>query len=150
MFIDMQVLYIVGMRKYCRYEGYISRLKSDQLLKRSTIAPFTGLCTAWATTIGGGHEIITHNSFHLMVFYSIPSGSTRMSPQLVHNRIGGLHIPSIDLLVSRRIALGQMLEQLIHGGLVVSDGGGDGVDGFFARGGGGIGGGHLDEGWEDV
>ena len=109
MFIDVQVLYIVGMRKYCRYEGYISRLKSDQLLKRSTIAPFTGLCTAWATTTGGGHEIITHNSFHLTVFYSIPSipsGSTRMSPQLVHNRIGGLHIPSIDLLVSRRIALG--------------------------------------------
>ena len=71
MFIDMQVLYIVGMRKYCRYEGYISRLKSDQLLKRSTIAPFTGLCTAWATTIGGGHEIITHNSSHGVLFNPI-------------------------------------------------------------------------------
>ena len=71
-----------------------------------------------------------------------------MSPQLIHHAIDGLHIPGIDLVAG--IAIRQMLDELIQGGLVVADGGGDGVDGFFARGGGGIGGGHVDQGWEDV
>ena len=71
-----------------------------------------------------------------------------MSPQLVHNGIDGLHIPGIDLVAG--IAIREVLDELIQGGLVVADGGGDGVDGFFARGGGGIGGGHVDQDWEDV
>lgn len=71
-----------------------------------------------------------------------------MSPQLIHHAIDGLHIPGIDLVAG--IAIRQMLDEFIQGGLVVADGGGDGVDGFFARGGGGIGGGHVDQGWEDV
>lgn len=117
--------------------------------------PTTAPPTKWLTEVVDEHLLRHPDSVVIFIHKTLlyrclihNLGRRRMSTQLIHNAIDGLHIPGIDLVVG--IAIRQMLDQLIQGGLVVADGGGDGVDGFFARGGGGIGGGHFDEGWEDV
>ena len=51
------------------------------------------------------------------------------SAQLVHDHIDSVHVTCIGL---GGVTFGQALVQLIHGGLVVADGGGESIDGLLA------------------
>lgn len=71
-----------------------------------------------------------------------------MGSQFVHNHIDSLHISGVDLLAG--VSLGEMFHGFVHGGLVVANGGGNGIDGLLAGGGVGIRGGDGDESRDSV
>lgn len=73
-----------------------------------------------------------------------------MRPQLVHDHINRIHITSIDLL--RCVAFGEVLDQFIHGRLVVTHSRRERIHGLLAGSRVGVGGGHsheLGDGIED-
>jgi len=72
-----------------------------------------------------------------------------VSPQLVDDRIDSLHVTSIDLLATG-VSIGKVLDELVHGRLVIPDSGGNRINSFLASGGGGIGGGYRDQLGENV
>ena len=72
-----------------------------------------------------------------------------MSPQLVDDRIDSLHVTSIDLLATG-VSIGKVLDELVHGRLVIPDSGGNRINGLLASGGGGIGSSHRDQLGENV
>lgn len=71
-----------------------------------------------------------------------------VSAEFVHQGIDSRHIRRIDLFPS--ISFGKVLDELIHGGLIVADSGRDGVHCLLASGECRVRGGHGDEGWEDI
>lgn len=53
-----------------------------------------------------------------------------MGPQLIHDNINAVHVRGVGLIGG--IAVRQALVQRIQGGLVVTDCGGDGINGLLA------------------
>lgn len=66
-----------------------------------------------------------------------------MRPQLIHDHIDRIHITSINLF--RCVTFGKVLDQFIHGGLVVTHGRRERVHGLFAGNRVGIGSSHSHE-----